>query len=87
MDLLEDRNNKKKKQQKEKVPSEGKTKLQRSKTFVNLLFKKDPKEKKSQNQHTGKGGMLSRSLFSFFYIYIQKGFVSLRFIKMSHYSW
>uniref|UniRef100_A0A3P9HLI6 PDZ domain-containing protein 7 n=1 Tax=Oryzias latipes TaxID=8090 RepID=A0A3P9HLI6_ORYLA len=53
-------NNKKKEQQKEKVPSEGKTKLQRSKTFINLLFKKDPKEKKSQNQHTGKDKEQSR---------------------------
>ncbi|XP_034537926.1 PDZ domain-containing protein 7a isoform X2 [Notolabrus celidotus] len=36
---------KKKKHQKEKQSSEGKTSLQRSKTFVNLLFKKDRKEK------------------------------------------
>ncbi|MED6295294.1 hypothetical protein CHARACLAT_030193 [Characodon lateralis] len=36
---------KKKGQQKEKGSAEGKTNLQRSKTFVNLLFKKDHKEK------------------------------------------
>ncbi|TNN54763.1 PDZ domain-containing protein 7 [Liparis tanakae] len=36
---------KKKKQQKEKSSVEGKTSLQRSKTFVNLFFKKDRKEK------------------------------------------
>uniref|UniRef100_A0A671YNR1 PDZ domain-containing protein 7 n=1 Tax=Sparus aurata TaxID=8175 RepID=A0A671YNR1_SPAAU len=36
---------KKNRQQKEKRSAEGKTSLQRSKTFVNLLFKKDRKEK------------------------------------------
>ncbi|XP_013886483.1 PDZ domain-containing protein 7a [Austrofundulus limnaeus] len=36
---------KKKRQQKEKGSAEGKTNLQRSKTFVNLLFKKELKEK------------------------------------------
>ncbi|XP_068183765.1 PDZ domain-containing protein 7a [Antennarius striatus] len=43
-----------KKQQKEKHSEEGKTNLRRSKTFVNLLFKKDRKEKngsKSPSQH------------------------------------
>ncbi|KAF6731491.1 PDZ domain-containing protein 7 [Oryzias melastigma] len=57
---LEDRDKKKKKQQKEKVPSEGKTNLQRSKTFVNLLFRKDHKEKKSQSQHAAKEKERSR---------------------------
>ncbi|XP_034408316.1 PDZ domain-containing protein 7a [Cyclopterus lumpus] len=42
--VSEDRQ-KKKKQQKEKSSGEGKTSLQRSKTFVNLFFKKDRKEK------------------------------------------
>lgn len=54
---LEDRKNKKK-QQKEKRSTEGKTSLQRSKTFVNLLFKKDRKEKsrsKSPSHHADKG--------------------------------
>ncbi|XP_062286826.1 PDZ domain-containing protein 7a [Scomber scombrus] len=44
----------KKKKQKEKNPKEGKTGLQRSKTFVNLLFKKDRKDKnrsKSPSHH------------------------------------
>ncbi|XP_074531445.1 PDZ domain-containing protein 7a isoform X2 [Halichoeres trimaculatus] len=48
---------KKKRQQKEKQSSEGKTNLQRSKTFVNLLFKKDRKEKsrsKSPARHGDK---------------------------------
>lgn len=36
---------KKKKQQKKKHSSEGKTSLQRSKTFVSLFFRKDRKEK------------------------------------------
>uniref|UniRef100_A0A3B4U4A6 PDZ domain-containing protein 7 n=1 Tax=Seriola dumerili TaxID=41447 RepID=A0A3B4U4A6_SERDU len=54
---LEDRQ-KKKRQQKEKSSAGGKTSLQRSKTFVNLLFKKDRKEKsssKSQSHHADKG--------------------------------
>lgn len=49
---------KKKKQQKKKHPSEGKTSLQRSKTFVNLFFKKDRKEKsgsKSPSHRADKG--------------------------------
>ncbi|KAM7408690.1 hypothetical protein PAMA_002423 [Pampus argenteus] len=44
----------KKRQHKEKSTKEGKTGLQRSKTFVNLLFKKDRKEKsrsKSPSHH------------------------------------
>ncbi|KAM3605856.1 uncharacterized protein V6R79_006117 [Siganus canaliculatus] len=41
---------KKKSQQKEKRSAEGKNSLKRSKTFVNLLFKKDRKEK-SASQH------------------------------------
>ncbi|KAM9345346.1 PDZ domain-containing protein 7a [Symphorus nematophorus] len=48
---------KKKRQQKEKRSTEGKTSLQRSKTFVNLLFKKDRKEKsrsKSPSHHADK---------------------------------
>ncbi|XP_017284378.1 PDZ domain-containing protein 7a [Kryptolebias marmoratus] len=48
---------KKKRQQKEKRSAEGKTNLQRSKTFVNLLFKKDHKEKshsKSASHHNDK---------------------------------
>lgn len=55
---LEDRK-KKKRQQKEKSSAEGKTSLQRSKTFVNLLFKKDRKEKSSSKSpslhHSDKG--------------------------------
>lgn len=49
---------KKKRQQKKKHPSEGKTSLQRSKTFVNLFFKKDRKEKsgsKSPSHRADKG--------------------------------
>lgn len=52
---LEDRQ--KRRQQKEKS-SVGKTSLQRSKTFVNLLFKKERKEKncsKSASLHADKG--------------------------------
>ncbi|XP_076599641.1 PDZ domain-containing protein 7a [Chaetodon auriga] len=48
---------KKKRQLKEKHSAEGKTSLQRSKTFVNLLFKKDRKEKscsKSPSHHADK---------------------------------
>ncbi|XP_072246469.1 PDZ domain-containing protein 7a [Leuresthes tenuis] len=54
---------KKKKHQKEKSPAEGKTNLQRSKTFVNLLFKKDRKEKsrsKSPSHHADKAKEQSR---------------------------
>lgn len=54
---LEDRQ-KKKRQQKKKHSAEGKTSLQRSKTFVNLLFRKDRKEKscsKSPSHHADKG--------------------------------
>ncbi|XP_035519625.1 PDZ domain-containing protein 7-like [Morone saxatilis] len=54
--VSEDRQ-KKKRQQKEKRSTEGKTSLQRSKTFVNLLFKKDRKEKsrsKSPSHHADK---------------------------------
>ncbi|XP_040906206.1 PDZ domain-containing protein 7a [Toxotes jaculatrix] len=54
--VSEDRQ-KKKRQQKEKSSPEGKKSLQRSKTFVNLLFKKDRKEKsssKSQSHHADK---------------------------------
>ncbi|XP_069000149.1 PDZ domain-containing protein 7a [Embiotoca jacksoni] len=43
--VSEDRKKKKEKQQREKSSTGGKTGLQRSKTFVNLLFKKDRKEK------------------------------------------
>ncbi|KAF7663489.1 hypothetical protein LDENG_00207370 [Lucifuga dentata] len=42
--VTEDRQ-RKKRRQKEKSEAEGKTSLQRSKTFVNLLFKKDRKDK------------------------------------------
>ncbi|XP_023119718.1 PDZ domain-containing protein 7 isoform X1 [Amphiprion ocellaris] len=48
---------KKKKQQSKKSSAEGKTSLQRSKTFVNLFFKKDRKEKsrsKSPSRHADK---------------------------------
>uniref|UniRef100_A0A3Q3ERF6 PDZ domain containing 7a n=1 Tax=Labrus bergylta TaxID=56723 RepID=A0A3Q3ERF6_9LABR len=48
---------KKKRQQKEKRSAEGKSSLQRSKTFVNLFFKKDRKEKsrsKSPSHHADK---------------------------------
>ncbi|XP_029962533.1 PDZ domain-containing protein 7a [Salarias fasciatus] len=54
--VSEDRK-KKTKHQKQKSPAEGKTSLQRSKTFVNLLFRKDRKEKsrsKSSSQHADK---------------------------------
>ncbi|XP_070697683.1 PDZ domain-containing protein 7a [Pempheris klunzingeri] len=54
--VSEDRQ-KKKMQQKEKRSTEGKTSLQRSKTFVNLLFKKDRKEtsrSKSPSHHADK---------------------------------
>ncbi|XP_058507327.1 PDZ domain-containing protein 7a [Solea solea] len=55
--VSEDRK-KKKKHQKEKSSVEGKSSLQRSKTFVNLLFKKDRKEKnrsRSPSHHSDKG--------------------------------
>ncbi|KAF0027501.1 hypothetical protein F2P81_020242 [Scophthalmus maximus] len=45
-------------QKKEKSSGEGKTSLQRSKTFVNLLFKKERKEKsssRSPSRHADKG--------------------------------
>ncbi|XP_059214848.1 PDZ domain-containing protein 7a [Centropristis striata] len=48
---------KKKRHQKEKSSGEGKTSLQRSKTFVNLFFKKDRREKsrsKSPSHHADK---------------------------------
>ncbi|XP_037321166.2 PDZ domain-containing protein 7a [Pungitius pungitius] len=54
--VSEDRQ-KKKRQQKEKSSGEGKTSLQRSKTFVNLFFKKDRKDKsrsKSPSRHPHK---------------------------------
>ncbi|XP_029377667.1 PDZ domain-containing protein 7a [Echeneis naucrates] len=54
---------KKKRQQKEKSSAGGKTSLQRSKTFVNLLFKKDRRGKispKSQSQHPVKDKERSR---------------------------
>ncbi|XP_075933336.1 PDZ domain-containing protein 7a [Anarhichas minor] len=54
--VSEDRQ-KKQRQQKEKSSGEGKTSLQRSKTFVNLFFKKDRKEKsrsKSPSHHANK---------------------------------
>lgn len=53
---LEDRH--KKRQQKEKQSSVDKTNLQRSKTFVNLLFKKERKEKnlpKSPSRRADRG--------------------------------
>lgn len=61
---LEDRH--KRRQQKEKS-SVGKTSLQRSKTFVNLLFKKERKSKncsKSPSLHADDAGELNRSFFS-----------------------
>ncbi|KAM4592073.1 PDZ domain-containing protein 7a isoform 1-T1 [Odontesthes bonariensis] len=54
---------KKKRHQKEKSSAEGKTNLQRSKTFVNQLFKKDRKEKsrsKSPSHHADKAKEQSR---------------------------
>ncbi|XP_070772419.1 PDZ domain-containing protein 7a [Enoplosus armatus] len=54
--VSEDRQ-KKKRQQKQKSSAEGKTSLQRSKTFVNQLFKKERKEKsrsKSPSHHADK---------------------------------
>ncbi|KAM6916775.1 PDZ domain-containing protein 7a [Xenentodon cancila] len=68
--VSEDRKKKKKRQQKEtQSTAEGKTSLQRSKTFVSLLFKKDRKEKsrsKSPSHHTDKDKEQSRpfQLFS-----------------------
>lgn len=53
---LEDRH--KKRHQKEKQSSVDETNLQRSKTFVNLLFKKERKEKnlpKSPSRHADRG--------------------------------
>lgn len=65
---LEERQ-KKQRQQKEKNSGEGKTSLQRSKTFVNLFFKKDRKEKspsKSLSHNADKGeGMVTRHYFYF----------------------
>lgn len=65
---LEDRQ--KKKKQKEKNTKEGKTGLQRSKTLVNLLFKKDRKDKnrsKSPSHHADRGeGLGQVTFFSFF---------------------
>ncbi|XP_044069619.1 PDZ domain-containing protein 7a isoform X2 [Siniperca chuatsi] len=55
--VSEDRQ-KKKRQQKQRSSVEGKTSLQRSKTFVNLLFKRDRKDKsrsKSPSHHADKG--------------------------------
>lgn len=54
---LEERQ-KKKRQHREKSSEEGKTSLKRSKTFVNLLFKKDRKERsrsKSPSHRANKG--------------------------------
>ena len=68
---VEDRQ-KKKRQQKEKRSAEGKTSLQRSKTFVNLLFKKDRKEKsrsKSPSHHVDKGEGIVTGQFFFPGIY------------------
>ncbi|CAN9499782.1 unnamed protein product [Ophioblennius macclurei] len=62
--VSEDRK-KKTKHQKQKSPAEGKTSLQRSKTFVNLLFRKDRKEKnrsKSSSQHADKDKERGRSI-------------------------
>ncbi|XP_034464904.1 PDZ domain-containing protein 7a [Hippoglossus hippoglossus] len=56
---------KKKKQKKEKSSGEGKTSLQRSKTFVNLLFKRERKEKsrsRSPSQGADKGKERGRPL-------------------------
>ncbi|XP_068578102.1 PDZ domain-containing protein 7a [Cebidichthys violaceus] len=61
--VSEDRQ-KKQRQQKEKSSGEGKTSLQRSKTFVNLFFKKDRKEKsrsKSPSHHANKDKEQGRS--------------------------
>ncbi|XP_078144740.1 PDZ domain-containing protein 7a [Centroberyx gerrardi] len=52
--ITEKEDKQKKKRQQKKSEAEGKTTLQRSKTFVNLLFKKDRKEKsrsKSPSHH------------------------------------
>ncbi|XP_029925890.1 PDZ domain-containing protein 7a isoform X2 [Myripristis murdjan] len=54
---------KKKKQQKERSAAEGKTTLRRSKTFVNLLFKRDRKDKsrtKSPSHHVDREKERSR---------------------------
>ncbi|XP_061601007.1 PDZ domain-containing protein 7a [Cololabis saira] len=62
--VSEDRKKKKRRQQKEtQSTTEGKTSLQRSKTFVSLLFKKDRKEKspsKSPSHHADKDKEQSR---------------------------
>lgn len=47
---------KKKKQQKKKHSSEGKTSLQRSKTFVSLFFRKDRKEKSGSKSSSADRG-------------------------------
>lgn len=47
---------KKKKQQKKKHSSEGKTSLQRSKTFVSLFFRKDRKEKSGSKSSSADKG-------------------------------
>ena len=55
---------KKKSQQKDKSSTGGGSTLQRSKTFVNLLFRRDRKEKsrsKSPSRHTDRGEDPQRS--------------------------
>ncbi|XP_037552795.1 PDZ domain-containing protein 7a [Nematolebias whitei] len=63
--VSEDRK-KNKRQQKEKGPAEGPTNLQRSKTFVNLFFKKEKSQSKSSTLHSNNDKERSRpfQLFS-----------------------
>ncbi|MEQ2284363.1 hypothetical protein AMECASPLE_020928 [Ameca splendens] len=65
---------KKKGQQKEKGSAEGKTNLQRSKTFVNLLFKKDHKEKSRSKSpsHRPKGKPAITSQFLLVWYIVEK---------------
>ncbi len=69
---LEERQ-KKKRQQKEKRSAEDKTSLQRSKTFVNLLFRKERKEKsrsKSPSPRADKGeGTVTGKKSDFFFFF------------------
>lgn len=67
---LEERQ-KKKRQHREKSSEEGKTSLKRSKTFVNLLFKKDRKERsrsKSPSRRANKGERAVTGCGFFFHI-------------------
>lgn len=62
---LSEERQKKKKQQKKKQSSEGKTSLQRSKTFVSLFFRKDRKEKSGSKSSADKGEEVALGSLSF----------------------